>query len=1041
MKKYLILLPLLFWAFMTKGQVSHGRADSLYLAGQYPEALKAYEIARKKALAISKDSVYLWDWLVFRTKNRLGDFSVLKDLEEYKQNNFSKLQKDEYYLKILDELSYAYINQRMAMKAIENNREILQKYKAWKLNNPIIYSNALKAISFSFTMVGDIDSSEYYNLKNLEFLKKNMKPDDVEVGYAHYYLGITYEEKLETKKALLHLRKASEIIRAKNGNDHPHIGTISDAMARCYEVEGDYDEAEKSYQNAIRIFKKLELENNLVMVYINLSRLETSLGKNGNSKVYLDEAKRLSIKNDRYVYPIKGYILKGLASYEMNYNRNYANAKNSLKEALQDQLDHDEEGIGLAHSYYAVAYAMNLDKDTVGVFDYLHKARQIFEAYKTTTPHNYINVINDYGTAYFNRGEYGEALDYYYQSLEMYLNTLGPSHVHVSETYSLLADCYRAMGENSKADSIIIVGSAYLFDQGYQQNANFPMTHLNLFYDRLNVEFSKARNAEDYNRLFDKAANISYTSVFKRNSLINAEDLSFYNESADQLNILLLHRAQEAFTQFVQDEFYRKFADFANTYKSNLISTKLSEEKLLEASGLDIQSIQEYKNIRDKARHLELMSAESESRQTDSINQEKTRVNSALSQWQAKVEKKFDIALGQLLEPKYRSGSKALEKYLCREKALVLLFVNDGDQYYLYSMGCQSIQRFVLGATDSLEQKVTVFISAIKKPEKEKTMLELGHQLYILLLGKVSLSGVKRLIVLPEGVLHAMNFEMLVTTPVQSSTTFKNASWLFRDYEIMYAQYLPELSKNQSSSFNGNKMLVIAPDFSGGLEKMSTTLGSPLTSTPWTMELCQYLQTTYQSHLLAGRDASMENWEKYKNKYDYIHFGTHAIMDVDHPLSSKLLLGNRGEGLDFYYILQSKIQAELVVLGACETGLGKDNDANDIYSLAQAFQYSGVKSIIQSLWKIDDETSNEIFQKFYYYKEQGFASSEALRMSKLDFLQEQEGEKLNPYYWAGLIYISNEVYDEPWPYTWWVVGIFTIIFLCVFIYFKKNQMI
>src|SRR5690606_5317431 len=213
-------------------------------------------------------------------------------------------------------------------------------------------------------------------------------------------------EKTEIKEALDHLLSAKETISKKNGQDHPHIGTISDAIARCYEAEGKFDEAEKSYHQAIGIFKKLNLENNLVMTYVNLSRLETSLGKNGNSKVYLDEAKRLSIKNDRYVYPMKGYILKGLASYEMNHNRDYKQAKHLLMEALRDQEENDDEGIGLAHSYYAVAYAANLDKDTNNVFYYLDKARNIFEQYKSATPHNYINVINDYGTAYFNRKDY-----------------------------------------------------------------------------------------------------------------------------------------------------------------------------------------------------------------------------------------------------------------------------------------------------------------------------------------------------------------------------------------------------------------------------------------------------------------------------------------------------------------------------------------------------------------------------------------------------------------------------------------------------------
>lgn len=1038
MKKFLWILLLLFSGNAMTAQLSRGAADALYEAGRYRDALEAYTKLKNQAALISKDSLHVWDWLIFRTRNRLGDFSVLPALETYVKKQLPRLEKNKYYLKILDELSYAYINQRMAPRAIENNREILQKYKAWNINDPIIYSNALKAISFSFTMVGAIDSSEYYNLKNLEFLKKNLKPDDVEVGYAHYYLGITYEEKSEISKAIQHLNEAKKIILAKNGMDHPHIGTISDALARCYEAEGNYDEAEKSYQTAIRIFKKLSLENNLVMTYINLSRLETSLGKNGNSKVYLDEAKRLSLKNDRYVYPIKGFILKGMASYEMNYRSDYAAAKILLTEALQDQIDHEEEGIGLAHSYYAVAYAMNLDKDTNGVFYYLDHARKIFEEYSSNTPHSYINLINDYGTAYLNRGAYKKALDYYYQSLEMYLKTLGKNHIHVSETYTLIADCYRAMGQSTQADSIIEVGSAYIFEKGYRQNANFPLTHLNLLYARLEVEFAKAKSPDAFLQLFDKASNISYTSVFKRNSLINAEDLIFYNANADQLNLLMLKQAQNAFQKFGDDVFYKNFANFANTYKSNLISTKINEEKLLQASGLDHGTIYRYKKIRTQARRLELISAEDTQVNIDSINQEKTKVHEALTQWQTEVEKKFGINLGQLLEPKYRSGTKALEKYLCKEKAMILLFVEDGSSYFLYAMGCGKIDRYIVGAKDSLESMVGHYLTLVKTLRPEQQVLRQGYKVFEALMGKLSLVGINKLIILQEGLLNSLNFEMLVCKPVKAKTSYKNADWLFKTHEIMYAQYLPELTSQQGDDFSGKKMLVISPEFSGANHEVTKTLGFSLTSAPWTKELCQYLHKTYQARLLDGPLANVSNWEKNKNKYKYIHFGTHAIMDTDQPLSSRMLLGDEAQAIDFYQILQSKIQAELVVLGACETGLGKDNDANDIYSLALAFQYSGVKSIIQSLWKIDDETSNEIFRKFYEFKKKGFSSSEALRLSKIDFLNTHDGEKLNPYYWAGLVYISNEVYDKPWPYAWWGVGFLLLIVLGFYFLMKKN---
>src|SRR5690606_16358719 len=264
-----------------------------------------------------------------------------------------------------------------------------------------------------------------------------------------------------------------------------------------------------------------------------------------------------------------------------------------------------------------------------------------------------------------------------------------------------------------------------------------------------------------------------------------------------------------------------------------------------------------------------------------------------------------------------------------------------------------------LGSKDSLDFEIEDFVTAVKTLQDQKAVLQKSHALYKKIFGRINVSDVRRLIILQDGLFNILNFEILITGFPGKNTDYKNAEWLCKTHEVFYAQYLPELSSRKSTKFTGRNLLVMTPDFMGqGASEKRATLGFPLQSTPWTTELCRYLHQEYQAALLSGKDASMSNWEKYKNNYSYIHIGTHALMDSDQPLSSKLLMGSEENDIDFYHILQSRIQAELVVLGACETGLGKDNNANDIYSLAQAFQYSGVKSVIQSLWKIDDETSN-----------------------------------------------------------------------------------
>ena len=97
-----------------------------------------------------------------------------------------------------------------------------------------------------------------------------------------------------------------------------------------------------------------------------------------------------------------------------------------------------------------------------------------------------------------------------------------------------------------------------------------------------------------------------------------------------------------------------------------------------------------------------------------------------------------------------------------------------------------------------------------------------------------------------------------------------------------------------------------------------------------------------------------------------------------------------------------KLPAELVVLSACQTGLGKQVRGEGLVGLTRAFMYAGAKRVVVSLWNVNDEATSELMSKFYLGMwKRGLSSSEALRQAQLAMSKQKQWGA--PYYWAAFL--------------------------------------
>ena len=201
------------------------------------------------------------------------------------------------------------------------------------------------------------------------------------------------------------------------------------------------------------------------------------------------------------------------------------------------------------------------------------------------------------------------------------------------------------------------------------------------------------------------------------------------------------------------------------------------------------------------------------------------------------------------------------------------------------------------------------------------------------------------------------------------------------------------------------------------LRQFSNIFGTPLYDLPQTR------QELVEIHRIVGNDANLllgseatETAFKSQPLADFkiVHLAVHAFADTEFPERSGLVLGvdplSSDDGLlQIREILRLHFNADLVTLSACNTGIGKLLGEEGVTNLPEAFLLSGAKSVVASLWAVDDNYTLVLMEQFYRHIAEGETLSDALRQAKLDMLSKY-GEHTPPYYWGGFVLVGDGGY-------------------------------
>jgi CHAT domain-containing protein len=302
----------------------------------------------------------------------------------------------------------------------------------------------------------------------------------------------------------------------------------------------------------------------------------------------------------------------------------------------------------------------------------------------------------------------------------------------------------------------------------------------------------------------------------------------------------------------------------------------------------------------------------------------------------------------------------------------------------------------------------------------------------------------ERLIIIPDGALGYLPFELLLSEQPTDPLQFNSHAYLIRRHAVSYTYSASLLSEmREMANQPGKSLFGIAPQFASRnarshVADTSTAAPGPLLHNR--NEVLQ-IQKLIGGDVLIGGDATELAFTSAAHDYRILHIATHGTVEDANPDFSFLAFSEvpdtvENEKLFVHELYNLQLQADMVVLSACETGLGKSDSGEGIVSLARGFSYAGAKSLVTTLWSVNDARMAETMLAYYHNLLSRMPKDQALRHAKLAYLKSHDDYNGNPFFWGSTILIGDvaplEIDDK--NYLWWIIaGLAIIVIAGVFI--------
>ena len=902
-------------------------------------------------------------------------------------------------------------------------------YFANKTNDPETLTSIYANFGFAHGYSGSIDSSIYYFRKAVEAAQKAEDPLILANRYSDLSFG--YTQKGDYESALEVMQKSLEINKEHLPENHPSVGKNYNNLTYITIESWDHDLAIRYANEALKIIEQNDgLESySAAIAYMNLAAAYGNKEEWKSALTYAEKAEKTFIKATGNTTPYLGnvYLLKGYA-YQF----------------LQ------EPGLELKY----MTRSLNFKKEVFGEYH-----PEIVIGYR------------ELGDFYLRNEQAEKALAYLQESLAI-ADSLQLDNYLTNECLITMAKVYETQGKLEEALHTTQQALKALVPQfetsdvsanpsitGTQAKMNFLMT----------LKIKTGLLAKLYKiKPNESNLNAAINSIELTNQLIDTIRISYKTNESKQIlveNAIPFYEnairiAFQAY-QSSEDKQYLNLAfQFFEKNKSLLLLEGIRETQARKFAGLPESLLQKERQLKFDLNYYQ-----------EQLYQAKRKSDSTRIKTMSQLLTENQLAYQELMEtlereyPRYHqykyewqpSRLEDIQANLLNESTGLIEYFVGIENIYVFCATYSKAQVFTIAKAEKYEQLLATirknmldYVAINKDLDKAITDYhQVAHRLYRLVIQQpLAFLGndIQNLIIVPDGQLGYLPFEALVADATKMN------SYLIKDYSFSYtysSTLLSQLNKGLPANSIEKQYAGFAPNYEEKLLAMLETDESQLLrggnyQLPGAVNEVEKISGIMQGESWLAKEATERNFKENANQYGILHLAMHGLLNDQEPMFSKLLFSQNDTLEDGFLnaaeIYNLKLNAQLVVLSACNTASGKINRGEGIMSLSRAFMYAGCPSIVASLWKAPDAATRDIMVGFYENLKQGLPKSEAIRQAKLQYMKDNPGITSHPFFWSTFVAIGDMKPIEQnsfWQTAWWQILLVVIISALVFVLVRR----